>query len=547
VVPITHRPAHRGKGHIVTSDGALIDEASPFGHRERMPLNLADVLAHPVLARGRPEVVCGDELGRREVRWVHTSEIYEIGPLLKGGELLLTTGLGLVGKSDEQLEQYVEDLAARGVTGLVLELGRTFTVVPPALRRSAEAHGLPLVVLHGVVPFIEVTEQVHHLLIDGEVAVLRQQQEVDTELLEGLLTGAGLRALVLRIARLAECPATVYAGDGRLVASSRDAPEEGPERTVERAVPVFGVDWGRLVLHGDDNPRRQAVLDRGVVAVSLELVRTGTLAPARQSARRELMRDIATGQFRSASDLAARAHAVGVAPRGQEQLLVVCVGLAGGVAVESARGAATEAARQVLGPALVTDVDGDLLLAGRVSTSGDAAVRAVLRQIADTIDRELTLTHGGRVAYVVSGPVVAEVPGLVRSTAVARDASRILRGLGGGRQVLMSADVGVYRLLSRLVDDPELETFVAEQIGGLLEYDARHGRELVRTLDVYLAQSLSKSRTAVALGIRRQTLYARLERISALLGGLDLDQRERRAALDLALTAWRLRTSAMAR
>jgi PucR family transcriptional regulator, purine catabolism regulatory protein len=516
-----------------------------------MPLNLAEVLAHSVLARGRPEVVCGDDLGRREVRWVHTSEIYEIGPLLKGGELLLTTGLGLVGKSDEQLEQYVADLAARGVTGLVLELGRTFTVVPPALRRSAEAHGLPLVVLHGVVPFIEVTEQVHHLLIDSEVAVLRQQQEVDSELLAGLLTGAGLGALVRRIAHLAECPATVYAGDGRLVASSRDVPEDGPEevpeRTVERAVPVFGVDWGRLVLHGDDNSRRQAVLDRGVVAVSLELVRTGTLAPARQTARRELMRDIATGQFRSASDLSARAHAVGVAARGEERLLVVCVGLAGGVAVESARGAASEAARQVLGPALVTDVDGDLLMAGRVSGSGDATVRAVLRQIADTIDSELQLTHGGRVAYVVSGPVVAEVPGLVRSTAVARDASRILRGLGGGRQVVMSADVGVYRLLSRLVDDPELETFVAEQIGALLEYDARHGRELVRTLDVYLAQSLSKSRTAAALGIRRQTLYARLERISALLGGLDLDQRERRAALDLALTAWRLRTSAMAR
>jgi purine catabolism regulator len=259
------------------------------------------------------------------------------------------------------------------------------------------------------------------------------------------------------------------------------------------------------------------------------------------------MRDIATGQFRSASDLTARAHAVGVVPRGQERLLVVCVAVAGGMAVESARGAAAEAARQVLGPALVADVDGDLLLAGRVSGPGDAVVRTVLRQIADTIDSELQVTHGGRVACVVSGPVVSEVPGLVRSTAVARDASRILRGLGGGRQVLMSADVGVYRLLSRLVDDPELETFVAEQIGGLLEYDARHGRELVRTLDEYLSSSLSKSRTAAALGIRRQTLYARLERISALLGGLDLDQRERRAALDLALTAWRLRTSAMAR
>lgn len=510
-----------------------------------MTLTLAEVLEHPVLAPGRPEVVCGDHLGRREVRWVHTSEIYEIGPLLKGGELLLTTGLGLVGKSDEQLSQYVADLAARGVTGLVLELGRTFTVVPPALLQSAEQHGLPLVVLHGVVPFIEVTEQVHHLLIDREVTELRQQEEVSSELLAGLLTGAGLDALVRRIEHLAGCPASVLAGDGRVVASSGDDDPGGP--AVERAVQMFGVDWGRLVLHGAANPRRRAVLDRGVVAVSLELVRTGTLAPARQTARRELMRDIATGQFRSASDLSARAHAVGVAPRGQERLVVVCVGLAPGFPVEAALSAATEAGRQVFGPALVAEVDGDLLLAGRVPTGDDTTVRTALTRIADTMDRELRLTRGGRIACVVSGPVVAEVPGLVRSTAAAREARRIVRSLGRGPRVVMSADLGVYRLLSRLVDDPELETFVTEQLGALLEYDARHGRELVRTLDEYLACSLSKSRTAAALGVRRQTLYSRLERISALLGGLDLDQRERRAALDLALTAWRLRTAAMAR
>lgn len=511
-----------------------------------MPLTLAQVLDHPVLAPGRPEVLCGDDLGRREVRWVHTSEIYEIGPLLKGGELLLTTGLGLVGKSDEQLVRYVQDLSDRRVTGLVLELGRTFTVVPPALLRSAEQQGLPLVVLHGVVPFIEVTEQVHHLLIDREVTELRQQEEVSSELLAGLLTGAGVQALVRRIDRLAGCPAALHADDGRIVAASGEfSAATGP--TVERPVQLFGVDWGRLVLHGGSTPRRRAVLDRGVVAVSIELVRTGTLAPARQTARRELMRDIATGQFRSASDLVARAHAVGVAPQRSDHLVVICIGLAGGAPIDSALNAATEAARQVLGPALVAEVDGDVLLAGRIAGTDDATVRALLTRVADTVDSELRLTRGGRLACVVSGPVVEEVPQLVRATAAARDACRIVLGLGRGPRVLMSADVGVHRLLSRLMDDPELETFVTEQIGGLLEYDARHGRELVRTLDEYLANSLSKSRTAVALGVRRQTLYSRLERISELLGGLDLDQRERRAALDLALTAWRLRTAAMAR
>ena len=42
-----------------------------------------------------------------------------------------------------------------------------------------------------------------------------------------------------------------------------------------------------------------------------------------------------------------------------------------------------------------------------------------------------------------------------------------------------------------------------------------------------------------------ETLYARLERISRLLGGLDIEARQARTALDLALVSWRMRASAV--
>src|SRR5690606_22660892 len=124
----------------------------------------------PVVRRARPEVVTGapDDLAR-PVRWVHTSEIYEISPLLKGGEVLLTTGLGLVGLSPSAVRSYVASLHGTGVAALFLELGRTFTQPPPVLVEAARTEGLTLVALHGVVPFIEITETVHPLLIGGEV------------------------------------------------------------------------------------------------------------------------------------------------------------------------------------------------------------------------------------------------------------------------------------------------------------------------------------------------------------------------------------------
>lgn len=225
-------------------------------------------------------------------------------------------------------------------------------------------------------------------------------------------------------------------------------------------------------------------------------------------------------------------------------LLAVCFGVDAATSMRVAVDAAADAGRRLLGSIVVADVGDDLLVVGSSPPGDDAAVRALLVQLADAVDTQLGATTGGRVLGVAAGEPVLDVPGLVRTVRVAREASALARRLGTGVRTLLAADVGVHRLLSRLVTDPDLERFVDEQLGALLEHDARYGRDLVRTLDALLAHGMSKTRTAAALSVRRQTLYNRLDRIEALLGCPDLEQRERRTALDLALVAWRLRSSA---
>ncbi|HEY9437854.1 MAG TPA: PucR family transcriptional regulator ligand-binding domain-containing protein, partial [Streptomyces sp.] len=56
----------------------------------------------PGLRGGLPEVMAGAEGLDRTVRWVHAGEVPYIASLLKGGELLLTTGLGLGTRPAEQ-------------------------------------------------------------------------------------------------------------------------------------------------------------------------------------------------------------------------------------------------------------------------------------------------------------------------------------------------------------------------------------------------------------------------------------------------------------
>src|SRR5215831_15764102 len=91
-----------------------------------MPLTLREVLDLDVVRRGRPQVMAAAHRLDANVRWVHASELADVGRLLRGGELLLSTGIALP-DSAVGLGDYVAGLAGAGVTGLAIELGRRYT------------------------------------------------------------------------------------------------------------------------------------------------------------------------------------------------------------------------------------------------------------------------------------------------------------------------------------------------------------------------------------------------------------------------------------
>jgi purine catabolism regulator len=94
-------------------------------------------------------------------------------------------------------------------------------------------------------------------------------------------------------------------------------------------------------------------------------------------------------------------------------------------------------------------------------------------------------------------------------------------------------------LLYTLRRSPELLAFARDQLGPLFEERDQRSRELLRTLEAYLASSGRKAETARALHLTRQSLYLRLERLKRLLG-VDLDDPDVLLSLHLALRALRL-------
>ncbi|MFK0286894.1 PucR family transcriptional regulator [Streptomyces sp. NPDC090499] len=100
-------------------------------------------------------------------------------------------------------------------------------------------------------------------------------------------------------------------------------------------------------------------------------------------------------------------------------------------------------------------------------------------------------------------------------------------------------ELGLYRILGPGNDYRELETFVHEWLGQLIDYDSRHHTAMVETLSRYFDCGGNYDETAESLAIHRSTLRYRLQRIRDISGD-DLANVEDRLNLQVATRVWKI-------
>lgn len=101
---------------------------------------------------------------------------------------------------------------------------------------------------------------------------------------------------------------------------------------------------------------------------------------------------------------------------------------------------------------------------------------------------------------------------------VAHQTVTVLRALDREDECAVATELGFYRPLFSEAGRGEIRTFVEHTVGPLLEHDRKHGTELASTLGTFLAIGQNHTRAAAELHVHPNTLYRRLDRVSALLG-----------------------------
>lgn len=463
-----------------------------------------------------------------EVGGVHVSELTDPTPYLQGGELLLTTGMGLTGH-EAQARAYAARLARRGVVGLGLGLGPIHDEAPRTLLRACEAAGLVLFVVPAPTPFLMVARTYWELLTQAGHQELSSALGAHRHLVHAAAGSAPVPAVVRTLAAAVEGWAAHLSPDGQVLevwsrarrASARQAAGEmsrlrtaGPHSSATFPVDEDDVllqplsSRGRLTgyvatgcprpMHAHD--QRLVLAACSLLALQSEQYRRGIAGP--RSSRACVARLVSTVYVDAARSLSGDLG-LGALPSSVRVLAVVGLGEGRG---DDLQDAVEQSLPRRRSQVLAIAGSDDLWVLLR-----DNCVAPVLR----TVRRFVSSQAGGARAVVSTLAPLGEV---VRQTALVQQALTVVQP--GQLRDLAERDPGI------LGDD-------MFDLGPIVRYSRA---DLVGSVVAYLRHRGRWEDTARDLGVHRNTLRHRIGTASRVMGA-DLNNPDVASRLWLALRA----------
>ena len=486
-----------------------------------MGVSVRDILEIPGMALRQ---VAGGAESDRPIRWVHVSELEDPTPWLKGGELLLTTGMG-VGATPAKQRAYVKRLADAGLAGLGFGLGFSHDKVPRAIVTTADQVAFPVFEVPYPVPFIAITEAVFTRILAEQYDVLQRAVDAEHVLTRAVMDGAGVEGIAASLAHVTKGWAMLLDLHGIPLAATSRAATARAERVWEglRSSRPDGTSFSlSLVDQGHHiwvqpvgaqgrveaflavgKPEQPSQLDRIVAghALSLfaiELAKSRAVADTERRLQGDFFDELAAGSL-SDADAARGLARFGFARDAQ----VAAVALEGAEVDTLARAAEDHGSRA--GGGFLVSRRGDgvaILLPGDAASELEELVKSLAVRLGETL-------RGGSGSAVTPG----EVGRSLREAHYALQVCRLEGWTFAG-----FADLGTYRLLLSMADPDALRAFADSLLGPLDAYDRDQHGELVPSLQAFIQHNSRWETASADLFVHRHTLRYRIRKVEELTG-----------------------------
>lgn len=528
-----------------------------------MTLTMQDVMADPMFERTAPTVEAGEAGMSGTVRWAYTNERYDIASFLSGGELVIIEGSALLSHMDDnEIIRYVDTLVDAGVAGLAIELVEGVRTVPPAMIAHANTRALPIIGMHRRMPFVDLCQSINTAIVKDQLLVQVRTDALATTMRTRLATARSAQDVAKTLNDIFGESVAIFDSDGLVVAHS--GPTIRPAdagRPAERTL-VLDVRKNGGPLASIEITQRNRLADGQIAEQVSEVIRQVLPAFIQTQPRNAMLAHVLRGPAnerhateQEAGDAAAMLQAIGLDSTNQLVPFVIgmdsvsssidavsrCLSGEGTATISGGDGddengvdhiggriggAPAQGAEEgniVADEGIVVDVlEGNLLFGlyaaslgstDRGNSGSSASAGKQSDSIAGTrLERRLADASALPGIWCIYGRAVSSVGMLLDECGLLQFAAREMPPAAGTVANLL--DAAPKRLLGI-----ERTRDAAGTLQSLMLGDALLGHDsLLRTLEACFDTGGNISKACGLLGIHRQTMYNRLEKIGDMTG-----------------------------
>lgn len=503
-------------------------------------------------------VIAGEKGLNRTVKWVHVLEVTEVGKLLNGHELILSTGVGWK-ESDDLFFLFLKQLIDSNVSGLCIEKGKYTSNIPQKVINLANEHNFPIILFLQEVPYVEITQDIHSLMINQHYELISNLENYSQELNKQLLTFNHYSDIIKFLQKYLKMQIIYITNENeikcfpeiinlqekhKIVELIKNNQSSAPFFMNKQPIQVLEKQYAELIVVSKENPLTEfesLILDRTATALAQHLLRELYVEEKRRLEETEWLSGWLQGEH-SEQEIGEflSYHNPDIKPDG----CAVCILKLNTVSTSIVKADLTylkilfRTIFEQQGFTLLVSEKRNyfifIILNERCNNDWKDRVKVAIKKMRESEFFKKQKISGVSIAV---GKYVNVLSELHKSFKAAKEALQILEKTNAEKLSCFYDDMHMYRLVSLVNKHADLNEFILEYLEPVISYDRRYNGKLMETLQTFLACNGSKQETAKRLYVVRQTLYHRVEKLKTLLGNNFMES-EKRQALEFSILAY---------
>lgn len=522
--------------------------------RSTFKLTIGEMLSRPLFQDA--QVIAGKDGLQRMIKWVHIMEVTEIGQLLNGNELILTTGVGWQKQKQTSLS-FLKQLIDGNVAGLCIELGTYTSEVPDEMIELAEHNQFPLIVFRKEVRFIDITQEINGILMDNHYKMISDLEEISHKLNQILLLPDAFKRILRYLHQVLDVQVIcAHRSDKDIIFMPDVAEDDKPllkdtiqpfisdniieEKThpylARQPIQAMGHIFADLLILSENHTFSEfelLVLDRASTALAQDLLRMLYVEEKKKVQENQWAKEWRDGKYEE-EDIHYFLSSTDPSLKPNGCVAAVCSFKS--IIDESDLTYYFAVFRSIFkqqGFYSLMTFEANQMVFLLINKRGKNDWKQRVRQAVDQIKRTEQIGKSDKPSMISAGKLFEKLNQMHVSYNMAINTQRIQQKANLNDR-LFYEDLHIYRLISLVHKHSDLENFAKEYLMPVIEHDQLNNGNLLETLKVLLESNGSKKEAADRLFIVRQTLYHRVEKLKKLLGS-DFMKSEKRLAIEFAL------------